>query len=235
MKRFLFLTLVFCFAFAGIVFAADTTITFDVDSYADGVVQVSSTDTNDAVMTLSVDVDTVDTDFIELDGVNETLEFKQETILINGADPATTTAGAIALDTDDDFIEFYTDASFVIGAMICETATISDPAQQRDIIVLKHFGARAYPQRATTRGYTITASAAVSDTHTLMDYASRGDESPVTSEAITLSSSQREENATGLDHDAFAADSFLVLDMDAATDDTDYLEITYMYTINPGN
>ena len=121
-----------------------------------------------------------------------------------------------------------------VRSSISETTTISEPDQQADDIIIKHFDARAYPYGVTMIGYTITASSAMSDTHVLEEWDDRSGSTQTTSESITMSATQRQEDDGTLSDSSFAADSYLVLNLDDSTDDVDYMEVTYIYQINQG-
>lgn len=154
----------------------------------------------------------------------------------NGANPTTDTTGQIAVDSDDAFVEFFDGtASRVLGALHCETFTISEPDQVADDVVLKHWMADAYPHGVTLKDIAISASGAVSDTHVIEEWDDRAGSTQATVESIALSTSQYQEDDGTLSDSALAADSFLVVNLDDSTDDVDYLEITITYWINQGD
>jgi len=133
-------------------------------------------------------------------------------------------------DASDDFSGSYNDLTNVPSE--CETFTVSEPDQQANDIVLKHFMAEAYPSGVTITDIVISCSAAASDTHTLEEWDDRAGTTQTTIEAITLDAIQRQEDDGTLTDGSLAADSYLALNKDAATDDLSYLEVTIVYTRN---
>jgi len=155
-----------------------------------------------------------------------------------GANPTTSSAGQMVVDTDDDFIEFYSSASRAVGALISETFSIVEPDTIQGItddVVLKHFMADAYPHGVTIKDIAISASSAyTSETFLIEEWDDRAGSTQTTVESITISSQYQEDDGT-LSDASIAADAFLVVNLDDTPEDIAEVEITVTYYINPGD
>lgn len=120
-----------------------------------------------------------------------------------------------------------------IPHIMCETWTIAEPDTIADkTVVLKHFMAEAYPNGVTIRDIAISASSAMSDTHTLQAFDTRNDGTPTTIEAIVMAATVRQEDDGTLTSSTVPADGFLVLELDPSVDNVDSMEVTCTYVIN---
>lgn len=156
----------------------------------------------------------------------------------NGADPTTSAAGNIAIDTDDDAIEFYGSA----GGRIAPARQLAnyvilfpDSVQPRtDDVQLAHFPAEVYPFGITIFYVAISASASCTDTHVLEEWSDAVGTSQGTVESIALSGASKAESTT-IDDGAIAADAYLNINLDGTTDNLNQITVTIGYYVNPGN
>lgn len=155
--------------------------------------------------------------------------------VVNGTNPTTDAAGEISVDTNNHFIEFYSDASRVLGALQCRTFTLANPDSLPDEVVLFHVMADAYPHGITIKDIAISASANMSDTHVIEEWSTRAKAAESTVESITLAATQYQEDDGTLSDASIAADAFIAIDRDAATDDVASMEVTITFWINAGD
>lgn len=156
----------------------------------------------------------------------------------SGANPTTDAEGELAVDTDDNFIEFYTSSSRVLGALQCKTYTIIEPDIARtktDDIILFHVMADAFPHGITLKDIALSGSANFSDTHVIEEWSDRAGTSQSTIESIAVSAAQYQEDDGTLSDASIAADAFININLDDSTDDIASLEITITFWINPGD
>jgi hypothetical protein len=156
----------------------------------------------------------------------------------SGADPSTTSGGNTAVDTNDHFIEFYSDASRVVGALQCETFPIIEPDTIQGItddVELKHFMADAFPHGVTIKDIWISASAAyTAETFLFEEWDDRAGSTQTTIESI-VANAQTEEDDGALADPNLAADSYLMVNLDDTPEDMAQVSFTITYWINPGN
>jgi len=153
------------------------------------------------------------------------------------ANPDTGAAGEIAIDSDDDFIEFYGSATRVVGAIQCESFTIVEPDTVQGItddVKLKKFVAEAYPHGATIIAIHVDSATSHSDTYLFQEWDDATGSSQTTVESIALSATTSGED-DGVDDGAMAADSFLVVNLDDTPDDIAEVLFTITYVTNPGD
>lgn len=159
--------------------------------------------------------------------------------IINGANPTTDAAGEIAIDSDDAFLEFYDGtASRVLPALQSRTfviATPDDMQAESDDVVLFHVIADAYPHGITIKDIALSGSASFSDTHVIEEWDDRAGTTQSTIESITVAAAQYQEDDGTLSDASIAADAFIVINLDDATDDISLLEITITFYVNEGN
>ena len=156
----------------------------------------------------------------------------------SGANPTTDAAGEIAVDTDDHFIEFYSDASRVLGALQIRTFTILEPDIARGItddIILFHVMADAYPHGITIKDIALSGSASFTDTHVIEEWSNRAGDTQTTIESIAVSAAVYQEDDGTLSDASIAADAFVNINLDDSTDNIASLEITITFWINPGD
>lgn len=161
-------------------------------------------------------------------------------LLPSGTNPTTDATGEAAIDTDDNFIEFYNGtSSMVIPSIQIANYTIlyPDSVQPRsDDVILAHYPAEIYPHGITITYVAISTSAAVSDTHVLEEWTTSviASATQTTIESLALSTAAKVES-TSIDDASIAADSYLNINLDATTDNIDWLIVTIGYYANPGD
>jgi len=152
----------------------------------------------------------------------------------NGTNPTTDAAGEISIDTDDHFIEFYSDASRVVPSIQIANYVVAFPDSITDDVTLAHFPAEIYPHGIQIVYTAISASANCSDTHVLEEWDDAVGSSQSTVQSLALSTASKVEDATPTDGD-MAVDSYLNINLDDATDDLNQIMVTIGYTVDPGD
>lgn len=155
--------------------------------------------------------------------------------------PTTDASGEIAVDANNASIEFYDGtASRIIPTLHEKTFTISQPDLQRtesDDLCFWHIMADAYPFGITIKDIAIATSANVSDTHVIEEWTTSvaGTATQTTIESIALSSQAYKEDDGTLSDASVAADSFININFDDATDNISFMTITITFYVNGGN
>lgn len=175
-------------------------------------------------------IDSVDANYADFD----TALINTILTIPNGTNPSTGSAGSIAIDTDDNFVEFYTTASRVIPAMQIANYVIAFPDTLFSDVQLAHFPEEIYPHGITIVYAAISASASCSDTHVLEEWDDAVGTTQTTAQSFTLSASSKSETSS-LTDGSFAADSYLNIALDAATDDLNQIMVTIGYYVNQGD
>jgi len=160
--------------------------------------------------------------------------------IVADANPTTDETGEIAIDSNDDFIEFYDGtASRIVGSIIAESFSIIEPdtiAGIEDEVLLKQFVAEAYPHGVTmvsihvgTDGTDVT-----NDSINFERWTGEDDGSPDTMENIDMTGVDNAEDDGTIDNSP-AADDYIVADISGWDDDIPMLIITITYRINAGD
>jgi hypothetical protein len=155
----------------------------------------------------------------------------------SGANPDTGAEGEMAIDSDDNFIEFYGSAVRVIGSEQSESFTLRQPddlQSESDDLKLKKFVAEAYPHGVEITSIHVDCSEAISDTLLFQEWDDNAGSTQATVESIALSTAATAED-DGVDDGTMAADSFLVVNLDDAQDDISEILITITYYIIAGD
>jgi hypothetical protein len=155
----------------------------------------------------------------------------------SGANPDTGAEGEMAIDSDDNFIEFYGSAVRVVGSEISESFTLRQPddlQSESDDLKLKKFVAEAYPHGVEITSIHVDCSEAISDTLLFQEWDDNAGSTQATVESIALSTAATAED-DGVDDGTMAADSFLVVNLDDAQDDISEILITITYYIIAGD
>ena len=155
----------------------------------------------------------------------------------NGANPTTDAAGEVAVDTDDHFLEFYSDASRVAVTKYTAQMTIWDPDTIQaieDAVPLLAVEADWAPHGITIVDCGWKSDAAVTMTIGFEEWTSPADGSPSTIEDVTSASDVTEQADDGTLADAaVAAGSIVMIDLD--TDALNYVQVWITYFVNPGD
>jgi hypothetical protein len=131
-------------------------------------------------------------------------------------------------------------ASRVLPTLQERTFTISQPDLQRaenDDLCFWHLMADAYPFGITIKDIAISTSANCTDTHVIEEWSTSvaGTASQSTIESIALSAEAYKEDDGTLSDASIAADAFININFDDATDDLSFLLITITFWVNGGN
>lgn len=159
--------------------------------------------------------------------------------LPNSANPTTDAEGEIAFDTDDDMLEIFDGSvSRVLPLLQCKTLTIMQPdlvQAESDDVILFHVMADAFPHGITIKDVALSSSAAMSDTHVIEEWSDRAGTSQSTIESIVMDADVYQEDDGTLSDATIAADAFININLDDATDDVSSLEITFTFYVNQGD
>jgi len=159
--------------------------------------------------------------------------------LPNGANPTTDAAGRIAIDSDDNFIEFYGSESRAVPTVYTWTKTLAFPdllQAEADAQPLWFFPAEAYPHGITVTDIHYHASASQSDTHVLEEWTHANPPAHSSDiESIAFSASTIAEDDGTLSDGAIAADGWVFIDLDASVEDMSWLTVSMTFKVNPGD
>lgn len=155
----------------------------------------------------------------------------------SGSNPTTAAAGALSVDTDDHFIEIYTDASRVAVTKYTAQMTIWDPDTIQaieDAVPLLAVEADWAPHGITIVDCGWKSDAAATQTIGFEEWTSPTDGTPSTIEDVTSGSDVTEQADDGtLADSAVAAGSIVMIDL--PTTSLNYLQVWMTYFVNPGD
>jgi hypothetical protein len=153
----------------------------------------------------------------------------------NSANPTTDAAGEIAVDSDDEGIEFYGSASRYIPAIKTAQATILDPdsiQSDEDAIPLLFVTDDWAPHGITIKDIHLAADQSNSGSYTLEEWTSpTAHGSDI--ETVTFSSATTAEDDNTLTDPSVATNTWVFIDLD--TTDLNFLQVTFTYYVNPGD
>lgn len=156
----------------------------------------------------------------------------------NGTNPTTDAEGEIAYDTDEEGLRIFdgtNDRTIPTIQVVEKTILYPDSVQARsDDVILYHFPAEIYPFGVTVVYAAISASASCSDTHVLEEWDDAVGSTQATIHSMALSTATKVETSSPTDG-ALAADSYININLDDATDNLNWIQVTIGYYINPGD
>lgn len=166
----------------------------------------------------------------------DTATVNNQMTIPSGTNPTTDAAGEIAVDSDDDGIEFYSDASMFISAVVPFAFLLPQPdslQELSDAFMLIDVSAIWAPHGITLTSLKLTTSASSSITVNFEEWTDPSDGSPATLDAVSTSTSYEQEETTLTDA-AVAAGNQIYVDLPTGTG-LAWILCSGTYRVNPGD